>query len=144
MRYIHTLVPLLLFADMLFVRHIVTRLDCELALGLTFACAYISWNLFCWWLLQAAPYPLQLRIYRLGILRAVASYIMLIAFAILLVVYTHRLRYISNNMAASSALELAMPIVLALWITIGFAPFQITLARFQGADPEEVWKPKSA
>ena len=37
-----------------------------LALGMSFsntAWGYLSWNLFCWWLLQTPPYPLQKRFF---------------------------------------------------------------------------------
>merc|ERR1711879_432194 len=108
MQYIHTLVPLSIVADAAIVSHVPCALGLELTALLRFVALYLGWNFFCWWLLKAAPYPLQKRIYHLGLSRAVASYVSLVVGGLGVFGYMRLLRTESGHVwRAVEALPLA-------------------------------------
>eukprot|EP00434_Breviolum_minutum_P032295 symbB.v1.2.028557.t1/scaffold3038.1/size64864/2 len=100
MQYIHTLCPLLLVIDMMLVQHSLGPADMEINATLCFAWCYLSWNLFCWWLLQTPPYPLQKRFFELGVPWAVFAYAVLSIFAMSLCIYTRWVRTVGEPQVA--------------------------------------------
>ena len=56
----------------------------ELGAAGAWAACYLTWNMFCWWLLRVAPYPLQKRFYERGLLQCLLAYAALVAFAMVL------------------------------------------------------------
>lgn len=134
MQYIHTLCPLLLVVDMMVAQHSLGPADMEINTTLCFAWCYLSWNLFCWWLLQTPPYPLQKRFFELGAAWAVFAYSVLSIFAMALCIYTRWVR------AAGGALGASFSVALVIWASTGLQPWRGELARFQGLDPEVLVK----
>lgn len=132
MRYLHTFVPLLLFAEAALVRHLPRSWDLELRAMLMFVACYLAWNFSCWWLLKAPPYPLQKRIHDLGMNSAVVCYLGLAAFAISLLAYTCYLRRAGDIASWSLA---SIPVIYILWATSGLYPFHLRVAQFQHVDP---------
>merc|ERR1712037_901966 len=106
MRYIHTLVPLLMYLDPLFTAHEGASWHQEFLAGKAIEVGYLSWNFWCWWLLRQPPYPLQKRIYQLGILPAALCYLLLVLFADALWVH---LRYMRTADDLASRSVAAMP-----------------------------------
>lgn len=134
MQYIHTLCPLLLVVDARVADHSPSNAALEFGAAIIWAICYLSWNLFCWWLLRVAPYPLQKRFYQRGLLQCLLAYVVLVVFASLLCAHARHIR------SAESWLAVVPPTAIVLWMTVGLAPFKGTVARLQGLDPGLVFQ----
>ncbi|CAJ1409829.1 unnamed protein product [Effrenium voratum] len=128
MQYVHTLCPMFLVVDMALAEHSPLEANVEINATLAFAVSYICWNLFCWWLLRVPPYPLQKRLFELGVPWAVFAYAVLSIFAMALCIYVRWVRLVAGWLGA-----LAM-VLLVCWASVGLTPWRGKLAEFQGLD----------
>lgn len=131
MQYLHTFVPMLPVVEALLVAHPPGEMGLELGCMFAYFLAYLCWNMFCWWLLKVAPYPLQKKLWQFGTPVAVGTYLSKALAAVFFGYVGRSLRFLGQGDSASAP-SLILPAAV-LWFTSGCFPFKAALQRYQGA-----------